>query len=87
MGLCSVGWRRWRLLQGIWTTVWCSQVTSRVSFVLFDFADAPEVYKRSKAEGFKIDQNCFQEKVIGEGETEAERGKRRDVERVDGGAI
>lgn len=41
------------------TTVCCSQVTSRVSFVLFDFADAPEVYKRSKAEGFKIDQNCW----------------------------
>lgn len=37
------------------TTVGCSQLTSRVSFALFDFADTAEVYRRSKAEGFKTD--------------------------------
>lgn len=58
------------------TTAWCSRVSSRGSFVLIDFADTAEVYRRSEAEGFKMDSALlvFKSKLW-ERETDAKQGK------------
>lgn len=65
------------------TTVWCSQLTIRAVFVLFDFAGTAEVCRRRKAEGFKMYVLKTEEKVKRETQCSREscrRGKQQQNE-------